>query len=89
MDKRVSKLKQTQFAYRAVFRDDKGLNPCGKEVLADLRLFCNGTKSCFDADPIKMARNAARQEVFQRIMNFLQIDYADYYELDDYDIFNN
>lgn len=89
MAKQVSKLKRTQHSYRTLFKDGDGLNIAAKDVLTDLRIFCHGTKSCFDKDPILMAQKAARQEVFQRIMNFLQIEYADYYQLEDYDDFNN
>lgn len=77
-------LKKKEMAYRAVFRTERGdLNEAAKIVLADLRTFCNGTKSCFDKDPIEMARKTARQEVFQRITNFLEIEYANTYLLEE------
>ena len=89
MNKQISKLKSTQQSYRMLFKLDKDSAPVANEVLADLRVFCNGTKSVFSKDPMELARNAGRQEVFQRIMNFLEVDYADFYQLEDYDIFNN
>lgn len=68
----------TQRAYRLIFKTEKGdeLNEAAKMVLADLRLFCNGTQSCLDSDPIQMAAKCARQEVFQRITNYLELEYA-------------
>lgn len=82
-----TKLQKTQNSYRTLFKNDKELNPCAKDVLADLRLFCFGTKSCFDHDSVTMARNVGRQEVFQRIMNYLQIEYADFYVLEEEELF--
>lgn len=77
-------LKAKEQAYRAVFRgQDQSLHEAAKTVLADLRVFCHGTKSCFDSDPMLMAQKAARQEVFQRIMNFLEIDYSEFYRLEE------
>lgn len=73
-------LKAKEQAYRAVFRgQDKTLHESAKTVLADLRIFCNGTKSPFNKDPYETARNVGKQEVFQRIMNFLEIDYSEFY----------
>lgn len=75
-------LKRKETNYRLLFRaQDKKLNQAAKIVLSDLRVFCHGTQSAFDKDPIEMARKAGRQEVFQRIMNFLEVDYSEYYQL--------
>jgi len=58
-------------------------NEMGKEVIADLRIFCNGTKSNFSNDPLQMARMEGRREVFNRVMEFMEVDFANYYDYDE------
>jgi hypothetical protein len=51
------------------------------DVLNDLRMFCRAylkEGSTFDTDPLQMARNCGRQEVFNRIIDFITNDEADY-----------
>jgi hypothetical protein len=67
-------IRDRERAYRAVFN-----NELAKLVLADLRVFCGATKSSFNSCPYEMARNEGRREVFNRIMNYLEVDYSDYY----------
>ena len=65
-------------------------NELGKEVLADLRVFCHGTKSIehrdsdMRIDPNSMLILEGRRQVFMQIMNIMNVDYEDFYELDDY-----
>lgn len=47
----------------------------GQLVLADLREFATG-QPLFSADPLTMARRAGRREVFERIINYLNLDEA-------------
>lgn len=58
-------------------------NESGKEVIADLRSYCNGTRSNFNSDPLEMARMEGRREVFMRIVNFMKIDYEQYYDYEE------
>lgn len=46
----------------------------GSAALADLRDFCGADASGFATDPLIMARNAGRREVWQRIINYLNLD---------------
>ncbi len=69
--------KNKQWAWRTLCnREDGELNPFAEVVLADLRNFCYGTKSPYSDDALMMARLVGRQEVYQRVMNFLNVDYA-------------
>ena len=58
-------------------------NEAGKDVIADLRSFCNGTRSNFSPDALEMARMEGRREVFMRIMNFMKVDYEQYYDYEE------
>lgn len=75
MDDEVRKyVKGKEQAYRICLN-----NEAAKTVLADLRLFCNGTRTNFSSDALQMARMEGRREVFMRIMTFLKVDYEDIY----------
>lgn len=78
-------LKKKEWAYRLIYNTEQGeeLSEAAKVALADLKIFCNGTRSIYSSDALDMARMAGRQEVFQRVMNFLQIDYSEFYLLQD------
>lgn len=71
----AKKLKELQDDYQAVFN-----NVRAHDVLSDLRVFCYGTKSAFNSDPLEMARREGRREVFMRIMNQLKVDYGEIYD---------
>ena len=58
-------------------------NETGAEVLADLRVFCHATKSVYKDNPQAMARLAGRQEVFQRIINLMKIDFEEVYHYEE------
>lgn len=59
--------------WRALFLAEEGhLHRAGEIVLADLREFA--VKPVFDPDPLVMARRAGRREVFDRIVNYLNLD---------------
>ena len=73
-------IKDKRTAYINTFK-----NEAGKEVLADLRGFCFGTKTSFDSDPLIMARNEGRREVFLQIMNIMKVDFEEYYNHDPVD----
>ena len=76
--------KKKQWAYRALLKGQDGqINEAAKIALADLRVFCHGTRSVFSSDSLEMARRAGKQEVFQRIMNFLEMEYAETYQLEE------
>jgi hypothetical protein len=77
-------IKNKEWAFRKVFGSENGeLNEASKIALADLRYFCNGTKSNFNTDALEMARMEGRREVFMRIMNYLNCDFSKIYELDE------
>lgn len=77
-------LRQKEWAWRVMTLADTGEpNDAGRIALADLRNFCHGTKSTFSSDPCEMARQVGRQEVFQRIMNFINYDYSKIYDLEE------
>lgn len=77
-------IRQKEWAWRHILGSDNGeLNEASKIALADLRLFCNATKSNFNTDALEMARLEGRREVFMRIMNYLNYDYSKIYELDE------
>ena len=67
-----------QRAFRLTFG-----NEVAKDVLADLRVFCNATKTSFSSDPLEMARQEGRREVFNRIMSFMKVDFEDYYNYEE------
>lgn len=46
----------------------------GKRLLGELAAFCKGYTSAFDQDPIIMARNVGRQEVWVHIMSLLRLN---------------
>jgi hypothetical protein len=76
--------KQKETAYRAIFNKAGGeLNEMSKIVLADLRLYCNATKTSFSSDIAEMARAEGKREVFNRIMSFLKVDYEEYFNLNE------
>lgn len=65
-----------RWVYRWLFTGENGeLRRVGEHVLADLRGFCGADKATlFNPDPIIMARRLGRREVFDRIINFLNLD---------------
>lgn len=76
--------KSKEWAWRSMCAGENGkFNPAAEIVLADLRLFCNGTKTPFRDDPYQTAREIGRQEVFQRIMAYLNVDYSELYSLNE------
>ena len=70
--------------YRVTFNGTSDTtHEAGKEVIADLKTFCNGTKSNFSNDPLQMARAEGRREVFLHILDYLKLDYTqEVYELE-------
>lgn len=73
-------IRSKEWAYRQRLGvDDEAV----KIILADLRMFCNGTKTTFSNDPLEMARLTGRKEVFERIMTFLNYDYSKIYDLEE------
>jgi hypothetical protein len=67
-------------SYKEMFRNEGQLIHAGQHVLADLRDFClakAGPPRLFDTDPLVMARRLGRREVFDRIINFLNLDEAE------------
>ena len=77
-------IRNKEWAFRQILGGDNGkLNEAAKVALADLRYFCNGTKSNFNTDALEMARMEGRREVFMRIMNYLNYDFSKIYELDE------
>jgi hypothetical protein len=59
---------------RRIFRETFE-TPSGRMVLAHLRRFCGEEcqQSAFDADPLGIARNVGRQEVYREIRRFLDL----------------
>lgn len=53
---------------------DGQVHRAGEIVLADLREFAGMPNTPFNPDPIIMARRVGRQEVVQRIYNYLNLD---------------
>ncbi len=73
-----------EWAWRHILGGTDGnLHEASKVALADLRVFCNGTKTNFNTDPLEMARMEGRREVFMRIMNFLNYDFSKIYDLEE------
>lgn len=62
--------------YRWLFGDGPGgMRRVGELVLSDLAEFCHADKpTIFNSDPLIMARQEGRREVFVRIQNFLNLD---------------
>lgn len=56
-------------------------NKFARIILADLFHFCRGGKSTFNPDPQIHALLTGRKEVFQRIMDNLNLSESDLYEL--------
>jgi hypothetical protein len=60
--------------FRALFLAPDGLpHAAGQYALADLRDFCTG-QAMFSTEPLVMARRIGRREVFERIVNYLNLD---------------
>ena len=49
----------------------EGFNLTASIVLADMRRFCLGTGSAFSTDPLTMAYQQGRRDVFERLRNQL------------------
>ena len=64
--------------WRAMFLGDDGrVHRGGEMLLADLREFAfGGGRTVFSNDPLTMARREGRREVFNRIVNYLNLDEA-------------
>lgn len=71
-------LKRKQLAYRHCLN-----NEMGKAVMADLRRFCNATRTNFHTDALEMARMEGRREVFLQIANMLNVEFNDYYSYEE------
>jgi len=56
-------------------------NAAGQAVLADLAVFCRGTRTCFHADARLHAVAEGRREVLIRIMDHLHLTEAQLYAL--------
>lgn len=70
--------KEIQKAYRLTFG-----NEAANDVLADLRIFCSATKTTAPIspiDPIQMAINEGRRQVFLRILTYMKVDIEDVYD---------
>lgn len=61
-------LSDKQSLYKEVFG-----SPAGKEVMADLNVFCNGTKVHGANDPMELMRLEGRREVLLEIVKMLKI----------------
>lgn len=62
--------------WRVLFVAENGeLHRSGEILLADLREFATGAPM-FSPEPLIMARRAGRREVFERIINYLNLDEA-------------
>lgn len=67
--------KNLEAAYKRTFRgDNKKVHAAATEVLADLKIYCNATRSNFSPDALEMARGEGRREVFLYIMDYLELD---------------
>lgn len=73
--------------WRRVFlaEDDRTVRRAGEIALADLREFCRAgprhPRALFANDPLEMARRLGRREVFDRIINYLNLDEAQVQQL--------
>lgn len=56
-------------------------NEAGKNVLADLAVFCRANESTFHADPRAHAVLEGRREVWLRLQNHLRLTDEELYEL--------
>lgn len=63
---------------RLFLTDEQRLRIASERVIADLRDFCfahaNNRRLLFSKDPLIMARNLGRREVFDRIILYLNLD---------------
>lgn len=79
----VRRLYGLRAAFRATFLAEGGkLKPHAKEVLEELRRFCHGSRTALKAgargvDPYATVAAAARQEVYFRILDMLNLDDSD------------
>ena len=72
----AKELKDKQTLYMQVFKTE-----AAKQVLADLRVFCCGTKTTFvKGDRDETLINEGRRQVFMQIMNTIKIDYEQFYD---------
>lgn len=71
----MTTMKDLERAYRQTFNGE-----VPKEVLADLRVFCNATKTTDTDGPHQLAVNEGRRQVFLRIMTFLKVDIEDVFD---------
>lgn len=66
----VTKLQNRRRVYRYAFGTDEGA-----AVLADLRKFCHyGDEKFVKGDPLATAQLLGREQVFRRILGYLQLD---------------
>ena len=64
--------------YRRLFRGGKGaVKEAGKDVISDLCYFSKSMMSAFSTDPLELARNEGRREVFYRIITLLEMDHSE------------
>lgn len=80
----VMKILNRSNAFKRCLMEDGKLTPNGKAVLADLAKFCKAHESAYSVspvtrtiDPLAMAVNEGRRDVWLRILWYLKIDEAD------------
>lgn len=72
--------KRKQWAYRKTFNlDDEAV----KIVIADLRVFCHATKKANSNDPQDVLEAEFKRQVFMRIMDFIKVDYSNFYNYEE------
>ena len=74
----VNWLKRTESSFRMTLG-----TPAGQEALTDLRTFCYASKSPIGSTVEETYRRLGRQEVFQRIANYLNLTIEDIYQLEE------
>ena len=67
--------KEKQSLYKQVFG-----NPAGSQVISDLNVFCNGTRTHNTNDPMELMRLEGRREVLLQIMTMLKVDFETFFE---------
>ena len=76
--------KTKERAWRSMMQGPDGaLHENGKVALADLRMFCNLTKSHYSNGDVSIDRMEGRREVALRILAYLNFDYSKLYEIEE------
>jgi hypothetical protein len=80
----IANLRWLRTCFRATFKDRNGkLHNDGRKVLAELRRFCFADRATIrrkldgSVDPYASIAAAGRQEVYMRIISYLDLDDAD------------